>query len=47
MVAFHTKLEAVAMERRYANDEGMSAQRRTLSKARERDKGNLRETRVA
>ena len=27
------------MERRYANDERMSAQRRTLSKARERDKG--------
>ena len=27
------------MECRYANDERMSAQRRTLSKARERDKG--------
>ena len=27
------------MECRYANDERMSAQRRTLSEARERDKG--------
>jgi hypothetical protein len=36
----------LAMECRYANDERMSAQGRTLSKARERDKGVLRENRV-